>query len=111
MDGFIPMFFVKSNFACADLGRLSRLPFITLHELDVRGCEAMCTIVYINGDGVCWRLDWLKRHSKRVKRLAIGKLLTSDGDVVDAVVDDVAWVGGKVLHRIAILQKKHNFPN
>ena len=41
-----------------------------------------------------------------MKRLAIGKLLASDGDVVDAVVDDVAWVGEKVLHRIAILQKK-----
>ena len=53
----------------------------------------MCTIVYINRDGVCWRLDWRRRHSKRVKRLAIGKLLASDGDVVDALVDDFCLGG------------------
>ena len=62
--------------------------------------------VYINRDGVCWRWDWLKRHSKRVKRLAVGKFLASDGDAVDDVVDDVAWVGGKVLHQIAIYSKQ-----
>ena len=53
----------------------------TVRELDTRGHVTMCTIVYINRDGVCWRLDWRKRHSKRVKRLAIGKLLASDGGV------------------------------
>ena len=39
----------------------------------------------------------------------VGKLLSSDGDVVDALLDDVAWVGGKVLHPIAILHKRSTF--
>ena len=37
--------------------------------------------VYINRDGVCWRLDSRKRRSKQAKRLATGKFLASDGDV------------------------------
>ena len=44
-----------------------------------------------------------------MKRLAVGKLLASNGDVVDALVDDFVWVGGKVLHRIFILHKQGIF--
>ena len=59
----------------------------------------MCTIVYINRDGVCWRLDWRKRHSKRVKRLAIGRLLANVWMIF-------AWVGGKILHPIIAIYSK-----
>ena len=71
----------------------------------------MCTIVYINRDAVCWRLDWRKRRSKRVKRLAVGKLLASDGDVVDALVDDFCLAGWKDLASNCYLQQTRHFQN
>ena len=71
----------------------------------------MCTIVYINRDGVCWRLDWRKRRSKRVKRLGIGKLLASDGDLVDALVDDFCLGGWKDLASNCYLQQTRHFLN